>query len=34
MTDYESRVELTQAEYIELKSESGHGSVPKRGVTE
>ena len=34
MTDYESRVELTQAEYIELKREAGHGSVPKKEVTE
>ena len=34
MTDYESRLELTQAEYIELKRESGHGSVPEKGVEE
>ena len=34
MTDYESRIELTQAEYIELKRESGHGSVPKEEVAE
>ena len=33
MTDYDSRVELTQAEYIELKREAGHGSVGE-GVTE
>lgn len=33
MTDYESRLELTQAEYIELKRESGHGSVGE-GVVE
>lgn len=34
MTDYESRLELTQAEYIKLKRDSGHGSVPEKEVAE